>query len=184
MRKIQTPGVGVHHITLASYRFEPPAGFTHAEVLLEHKLRVERGAYTIVEEHLADAIEALIRRSRESLSDDRDLKDPDASGEEHMAANKLNILEPSVNNMCVRVFVRAAGLDFEEENVWGKTTSPEYLAKSPVHLTPTLEEGGLPRERSVRAARSWRTSATNTARRSSIPPIQASARWSTTRCSI
>src|SRR4030095_2290475 len=47
--------------------------------------------------------------------------------------------------MCVRVFVRAAGLDFEEENVWGKTTSPEYLAKYPVHLTPTLEEGGLPR---------------------------------------
>ena len=43
-----------------------------------------------------------------------------------MAANKLNILEPSVNNMCVRVFVRAAGLDFEEENVWGKTTSPEF----------------------------------------------------------
>jgi glutathione S-transferase len=62
-----------------------------------------------------------------------------------MATNKLNILEPSVNNMCVRVFVRAAGLDFEEENVWGKTTSPEYLAKYPVHLTPTLEESGLPR---------------------------------------
>ena len=62
-----------------------------------------------------------------------------------MAANKLNILEPSVNNMCVRVFVRAAGLDFEEENVWGNTTSPEYLAKYPVHLTPTLEEEGLPK---------------------------------------
>ena len=62
-----------------------------------------------------------------------------------MAANKLNILEPSVNNMCVRVFVRAADLDYEEENVWGKTTGPEYLAKYPVHLTPTLEEEGLPR---------------------------------------
>ena len=81
MRKIQTQGVGVHHITLASYRFEPPAGFTHAEVLLEaHKLRVERGDYTIMEEHLADAIEALIRRSRESLSDDRDPKDPYQAG--------------------------------------------------------------------------------------------------------
>ena len=67
------------------------------------------------------------------------------SREEHMAANKLNILEPSVNNMCVRVFVRAAGLDFEEENVWGQTTGPEYLAKYPVHLTPTLEEEGLPK---------------------------------------
>ena len=62
-----------------------------------------------------------------------------------MAANKLNILEPSVNNMCVRVFVRAAGLDFEEENVWGQTTGSEYLAKYPVHLTPTLEEEGLPK---------------------------------------
>jgi glutathione S-transferase len=62
-----------------------------------------------------------------------------------MATNTLSILKPSVNNLSARVFVRAAGLDFEEENVWGKTTSPEYLAKYPVHLTPTLEEGGLPK---------------------------------------
>ena len=35
-------------IELASYRFEPPHGFTHADVLLEaHKLRVERGDYNI-----------------------------------------------------------------------------------------------------------------------------------------
>lgn len=27
---------------------------------------------------------------------------------------KLHIMKPSVNNMTVRVFVRAAGLDFEE----------------------------------------------------------------------
>jgi glutathione S-transferase len=47
--------------------------------------------------------------------------------------------------MCVRVFVRAADLDYEEENVWGQTTGPEYLAKYPVHLTPTLEEEGLPK---------------------------------------
>jgi catechol 2,3-dioxygenase-like lactoylglutathione lyase family enzyme len=68
-------------IELASYRFEPPAGFTHAEVLLEaHKLRIERGDYNIAEEHLADAIEALVRRSRESLSDDRDPKDPYQAG--------------------------------------------------------------------------------------------------------
>ena len=68
-------------IELASYRFEPPAGFTHAEVLLEaHKLRVEQGDYNIAQEHLADAIEALIRRSRESLSDDRGPKDPYQAG--------------------------------------------------------------------------------------------------------
>jgi glutathione S-transferase len=62
-----------------------------------------------------------------------------------MAANTLNILKPSVNNLTVRIFVRAAGLDFEEQDVWGQTTSPEYLAKYPAHLTPMLEEEGLPR---------------------------------------
>ncbi len=62
-----------------------------------------------------------------------------------MTANTLNILKPSVNNMTVRIFVRAAGLDFAEEDVWGKTTSPEYMAKYPAHLTPMLEEEGLPR---------------------------------------
>ena len=54
-------------IELAAYRFEPPAGFTHADVLLEaHKLRVERGDYNIAQVHLADAIEALASR-RDSL---------------------------------------------------------------------------------------------------------------------
>src|SRR5919197_2779510 len=62
-----------------------------------------------------------------------------------MAANTLNILKPSVNNLTVRIFVRAAGLDFEELDVWGKTTSPEFMAKYPAHLTPMLEEEGLPR---------------------------------------
>ena len=56
-------------IELASYRFEPPHGHTHADVLLEaHKLRVERGDYNIAPVHLADAIERLSAR-RESLSD-------------------------------------------------------------------------------------------------------------------
>jgi glyoxalase family protein len=64
-------------IELASYRFEPPAGFTHAEVLLEaHRIRVEREDYNIEPVHLADAIEILVRRSRGSLSDDRSAKQP------------------------------------------------------------------------------------------------------------
>ena len=64
-------------IELASYRFEPPAGHTHADVLLEaHKVRVERGDGNIDQIHLADAIETLVERSRESLSDDRSPKDP------------------------------------------------------------------------------------------------------------
>ena len=68
-------------IELSSYRFEPPEGFSHAEVLLEaHKIRVERGDYNIAQEHLADAIETLVRRSRESLSEDREPKDPYQAG--------------------------------------------------------------------------------------------------------
>ena len=64
-------------IELASYRFEPPRGHTHAEVLLEaHRVRVERGDYNIDRVHLADAIERLVERGRESLSDDRSPKDP------------------------------------------------------------------------------------------------------------
>jgi catechol 2,3-dioxygenase-like lactoylglutathione lyase family enzyme len=56
-------------IELASYRFEPPHGHTHADVLLEaHKLRVERGDHNIAQEHLADAIELLVERTRPSLS--------------------------------------------------------------------------------------------------------------------
>jgi len=59
-------------IELASYRFEPPAGHTHAEVLLEaHRLRVARGDHHISEVHLADTIEQLVLRSQDSLSDDR-----------------------------------------------------------------------------------------------------------------
>jgi len=64
-------------IELASYRFEPPFGYTHSDVLLEaHKLRLARGDYNIAEIHLADAIEMMIARSRPSLSDDRSPKNP------------------------------------------------------------------------------------------------------------
>jgi len=64
-------------IELASYRFEPPAGWSHGEVLLEaHRIRVERGDHHIDQVHLADAIENLVTRSRQSLSDDRSPKDP------------------------------------------------------------------------------------------------------------
>jgi glutathione S-transferase len=58
---------------------------------------------------------------------------------------KLNILPPSVNNMSARVFVRAAGLPFEEENVWGQTQSDEYTSKCPAGLTPSVETEGLPK---------------------------------------
>jgi glutathione S-transferase len=58
---------------------------------------------------------------------------------------KLNMLPPSVNNMSVRVFVRAAGIPVEEENVWGQTQEADYLGKYPPGLTPTIEDDELPK---------------------------------------
>jgi hypothetical protein len=64
-------------IELASYRFEPPYPHTHADVLLEaHRIRVDRGDHHIDRVHVADAIEALVLRSRASLSEDRSPQDP------------------------------------------------------------------------------------------------------------
>jgi glutathione S-transferase len=62
-----------------------------------------------------------------------------------MPANTLSILKPSVNNLSARIFVRAAGLDFEEIDMWGKKGTPDFLAKDPADLTPLLEEEGLPK---------------------------------------
>lgn len=64
-------------IELATYKFDPPVGVTHAEVLLEaHLIRTAREDYAITEEHLADAIEILTQRTTRSLSDDRTAKNP------------------------------------------------------------------------------------------------------------
>jgi glutathione S-transferase len=57
----------------------------------------------------------------------------------------LHMLPPSVNNLAVRVFLRATGLPFTEENAWGKTRSPEFLAKIPSHLTPAIDHADHPR---------------------------------------
>jgi glutathione S-transferase len=57
----------------------------------------------------------------------------------------LHMLPPSVNNLTVRVFLRAAGLPFDEENAWGKTRTPEFMKKVPAHLTPAIETADHPR---------------------------------------
>lgn len=64
-------------IELASYRFEPPEGCRHADVLIEaHRLRVARGDKNIDREHLADAIEVLVKARHQSLSTNRGPADP------------------------------------------------------------------------------------------------------------
>jgi len=61
-----------------------------------------------------------------------------------MAANTLSILKPSVNNLSARIFVRAAGIEVEEVDMWGHKGTPEFLAKDPADLTPCLEDADLP----------------------------------------
>ncbi|RLP26628.1 glutathione S-transferase family protein [Mesorhizobium sp. YM1C-6-2] len=60
-------------------------------------------------------------------------------------AMQLNVIKPSVNNLSVRIFARAAKLDVEEKDVYGATRSADFLKRNPAHLTPMLEEKGLPR---------------------------------------
>lgn len=64
-------------IECACYKFDPPVGATHAQVLLEaHKIRVARDDHHIADEHVADAIELLVERYQDTLSSDRSPKDP------------------------------------------------------------------------------------------------------------
>ncbi|MDA0358084.1 MAG: VOC family protein [Proteobacteria bacterium] len=64
-------------IELASYRFEPPAGSTHTEVLTAaHHIRIAAGDNTIDRIHIADAIEQLAQAKTQSLSTDREPKNP------------------------------------------------------------------------------------------------------------
>src|SRR5438876_8358421 len=79
------------------------------------------------------------------MTDRRRTRTASDRGRVTMATNTLSILKPSVNNLTARIFVRAAGLDFEELDVWGKKSTPEFLAKDPADLTPLLEEQGLPK---------------------------------------
>ena len=64
-------------IELAAYRFDPPFGCSHADVLIEaHRLRTARGDHHINQIHVADAIELLCQQRQQSLSDDRTSKNP------------------------------------------------------------------------------------------------------------
>jgi glyoxalase family protein len=50
-------------LEMASYKFEPPQGYTFADVLhVAHNIRVAAGDYAIADKHLADAIAQLTAR--------------------------------------------------------------------------------------------------------------------------
>jgi len=67
-------------IELATYKFEPPQGHTHGEVLHEaHHQRIACGDRSISDVHVADAIEVLMAQSRASLSNDHQPNGPEKS---------------------------------------------------------------------------------------------------------
>lgn len=58
-------------LELSCYRFEPPEGYRHSDVLaLAHRCRVEAGDYAIADVHLAEAIAMLTREGTATLSND------------------------------------------------------------------------------------------------------------------
>ena len=57
---------------------------------------------------------------------------------------KLHVIKASVNSMPVRVLVRAAGLEFTEEDAYGKTRSTDFMTRCPAHFTPFLEDDASP----------------------------------------
>lgn len=60
-------------IELACYKFEPPPGVLHSQVLLAaHRVRINRGADYIEEAHVAAAIEQLVPQTQASLSQNRE----------------------------------------------------------------------------------------------------------------
>lgn len=64
-------------IECACYKFVPPRGCSHVEVLFEaHHIRVARGDHHIADEHLAEAIQQLVEQNQHTLSADREAKDP------------------------------------------------------------------------------------------------------------
>ena len=107
-----------------------------------------------------------------------------ATGGGHVMAMKLNMLPPSVNNMSVRVFVRAAGIPVEEENVWGQTQEEEYLVEVPARADADDRERRAPERRARRELRRDDVPLDDArAVTTSIRPTRRSARWSTPRTS-
>jgi catechol 2,3-dioxygenase-like lactoylglutathione lyase family enzyme len=57
-------------LEIAVFKFEPPAGYTHGDVLAAaHAIRIAAGDYNIEDKHLADAIELLASRRVASLQE-------------------------------------------------------------------------------------------------------------------
>ena len=106
------------------------------------------------------------------------------TAEDHMAAHTLNVLKPSVNNLTVRIFVRAAGLDFEEDGRLGQDRRGRVPRQEP--LAPDADDrgGGPAARRPVGELRDHAVPLQQARARPVLSrPTRPRARWWTARCS-
>jgi len=47
------------------------------------------------------------------------------------------------NSAVIRSFLKVTQIPFKEENAWGKTRTPQYIAKFPTNLAPAIEHGSV-----------------------------------------
>ena len=170
-------------IELASYRFEPPHGHTHADVLLAaHELRVERGDYNIDQAHLADAIEALAAQSRVALGRplaEEPLPLGGSRGHEHAEHPEAERQQPDRADLRPggRARVRRARRLGQE----GHTRVPR---QGPGRPDAAARGGGAAAGRALGELRDHAVPLQQARPRPLLPDrSRASGRWSTARCS-
>ena len=175
-------------IELAAYRFEPPHGFTHGEVLLEaHKLRVARGDH-----HIAQV--APRRRDRGSrpalarvalggslaeepvLTPQRERRTHVRDHAEHPQAERQQPDRPDLRARGRARLRRGRrlGPDRRRPSSWPRTRP---------HLTPMIEEEGLPRGTLWESCAIMQYLCNMHGLDHSTRRPRASGRWSTARCS-
>lgn len=90
---------------------------------------------------------------------------------------KISFLGPSVNSVCIRALVRYADVPFEEDMVWGKTRTPEYIAKNCAHVAPMIEHPDFsPSKGLVESSAIMQWICNNWAKDVLYPPVKEAAR--------
>jgi glyoxalase family protein len=75
-------------LEIAVYKFEPPVGYTHGDVLaVAHAIRLAAGDYNIEDKHLADAIEQLASRRVATRQEARSAALASANGHDNEPAS-------------------------------------------------------------------------------------------------
>jgi catechol 2,3-dioxygenase-like lactoylglutathione lyase family enzyme len=75
-------------LEIAVYKFEPPVGYTHGDVLAAaHAIRLAAGDYNIEDKHLADAIEQLASRRVATRQESRSAALASANGHDNEPAS-------------------------------------------------------------------------------------------------